>query len=206
MNILYKTLQLGILTILISSCNPFRHEIKELENATIFTISTNQKAILLDGVINSSAYNAFKLLCEENPTIKQLNIVNCDGSINDDINLKLSKYIYDKGFDIHLNDNGLIASGGTDLFLAGHKRTLGKNTKVGVHSWGDSNQNIKATDFPKGHKFHLPYIEYYQSIGFTKQQAEDFYYFTINSASADDIYWMTKEEIKLYQIVQEYYI
>jgi len=189
-----------ILATCLSSCgNALQKEIEALEKAEIFSISEANTTIILDGVINSSAYDKFKTLVEANPQIKALEIVNCDGSINDPINLKLAKYIYDKGFDIHLKDNGLIASGGTDLFLAGHKRTKGVNTKVGVHSWAGDNET--ATDFPKGHDYHQPYIEYYIAVGFSQKQAEDFYYFTINAAPADDIHWMTDKEIETYNII-----
>jgi len=182
-------------------CGALPEELKKLEDLTIFKISNDEKSIVLDGVINSSAYNVFKRLTDENPQIKRLEIVNCDGSINDDVNLKLAKYIYDKGFSTHLNDNGLVASGGTDLFLAGRKRTKGVNTKIGVHSWAGS--NVTATDFPVGHKNHLPYIKYYVSVGFTQQRAEDFYYFTINAAPAEGVHWMTALEIEQYIIVTE---
>ncbi|MDG2195217.1 MAG: hypothetical protein P8K77_10315 [Polaribacter sp.] len=76
-------------------------------------------------------------------------------------------------------DNGEIASGGVDFFIAGIQRTKGSNIKIGVHSWAGDNET--ATDFPVGHANHLPYINYYISVGFTKQQVESFYYFTINA-------------------------
>lgn len=174
-------------------------EIKKLEKEEIFSISKEEDAILLEGVINSSALEKFTLLAEQYPQVKKLLIINCDGSVNDEVNLKLARYIHKNGFDIHLQENGLIASGGTDLFLAGHKRTKGINTRIGVHSWGGLFKT--ATDFPKGHEHHLPYIDYYKSIGFSQKEAEDFYYFTIYSAPSDDIHWMTEEEILKYKMV-----
>lgn len=184
----------------VTSCqilNP--KEINDLEKAEIFSISDDKKTISLDGVINSSALDKFKILATSNPKIKHIEIVNCDGSINDEVNLKLAKYIYDHKYDIHLLDYGLIASGGTDLFLAGRKRSIGSNTKIGVHSWARDNE--VATDFPIGHTNHLPYINYYVSVDFTQQQAENFYYFTINSAPSDSIHWMTEEQINIYNIL-----
>ncbi len=172
---------------------------KQLEKAIIFSISEDQKTIILDGAINSSAFEKFTELSSQYPKVKSIDIVNCDGSINDEVNLKLAKHIHENGFNIHLLNNGLVASGGTDLFLAGKKRSKGNNTKVGVHSW--SGLLKTATDFPKGHKNHLPYIEYYQAIGMSSKEAEDFYFFTINSAPADSIHWMTEEEIKNYNIL-----
>lgn len=98
-------------------------------------------------------------------------------------------------------ENGLIASGGVDFFLAGIQRTKGTNTKIGVHSWSDGNKD--ATAFPVGHANHLPYINYYVSVGFTQQEAEDFYYFTINAAPAEGIHWVTDAEISKYKILTQ---
>ncbi len=83
-------------------------------------------------------------------------------------------------------DNGEIASGGVDLFLASVKRTIGKNVKIGVHSWDEDGS--QATDYPRESKEHQKYKE-----------AEDFYYFTINSATAEGIHYMTEEEMNKYK-------
>lgn len=190
------------LFILVTSCRLFLpSEIKALEKLEIFSLSEDQNAFILNGVINSSALDKFKALHQKFSDIKHIRIINCDGSINDEVNLELAQYIHQNGFDIHLEENGLIASGGTDLFLAGHKRTKGKNTRIGVHSWAGISKT--ATDFPKGHKHHLPYINYYQSVGFSTKEAEDFYYFTIHSAPADDIHWMSETEIITYKMLTD---
>ncbi len=181
------------------SCRSLSPELLALEKATIFNISENQNAILLDGVINSSAFKKFKEITKKYPKIKMLKINICEGSMNDKINLKLAKYINENEFETHLLDNGLIASGGTDLFLAGKRRTIGTNTRIGVHSW--EGIGMKATDFSTGHKYHKPYIEYYQSIGFTIKEAENFYYFTINAAPPEEVHFMNDNEIYKYKII-----
>ncbi|WP_420602756.1 hypothetical protein [Flagellimonas sp.] len=157
--------------------------------------------IEMNGTIGSSSLKDFNRLYAKHPTVKTINIKNCDGSSDDTVNLLLSKRVHDLSLNIHILDNGTIASGGVDFFLAGKKRTRGKNTKIGVHSWSDGTN--EATNFPVGHTNHLPYINYYKSIGFTQKQAEDFYYFTINAASAANIHWMTNEEIAKYGIIKE---
>lgn len=197
-----KTTIVLLISIIAISCRSLSPEFQKLERLNVFKVSSDKQSIVLDGVINSSAFKDFKKIIDEHPNIKVLEIVNCDGSINDDVNLELANYVYQQGFNTHLNDNGLIASGGTDLFLAGHIRTLGENTRIGVHSWGDG-KDIQATDFPKEHNYHKPYIEYYQSVGFSQKEAKDFYFFTINSAPANDVHWMTKTEIKKYNLITQ---
>ncbi len=185
-----------MLFLLLSNCWYLSPEFRKLQKAEIFFVSEDKETVFLDGVVNSSALEKIKAILSNHPNIKTLNIINCEGSIDDEVNLKLGQYIYAKGLRTHLMDNGIIASGGTDLFLAGNQRTKGTNTQIGVHSWRGIFK--KATDFPAGHKHHIPYIDYYMSVGFSKAEAETFYYFTINSAPPEDMYFMTDDEIEKY--------
>jgi len=172
----------------------------------IFKVMDNNESIEMNGVINSNSLKNFNALHKAYPDIKKIVIKECEGSEDDETNLKLSLKVHQIGFEIHINNGGLVASGGTDFFLAGIKRTVGVDTRIGVHSWGGENDNgkeVTATDFPKGHEHHLPYIKYYKNIGFTQEEAEEFYYFTINAASANDIHWMTKEELSKYKVLKE---
>ena len=167
----------------------------------IFKVLADDTTLEMDGTIGSSSLTNFNNLESAFPNINAINMVNCDGSSDDEINLQLSLKIHQKGINIHLLDNGEIASGGVDFFLAGIQRTKGTNTKIGVHSWAGDGST--ATDFPVGHANHLPYINYYISIGFTQQQAEDFYYFTINAAPANSIHWMSDTEIAAYNLITQ---
>lgn len=189
---------LGVLTVLFFGGNDAMYEeIERLEHATVFSYDPISGTIILEGAINTKAFDDFKKVANAYPKVKTISIVNCEGSINDDVNLALSKYVHDNKYSIVLKSGGFIASGGTDFFLAGISRKLEENVKVGVHSWGGN--NVVATDFPMGHENHKPYIDYYMNIGMTRQQAEEFYYFTINSASVEDVHWMTKEELKKFK-------
>ncbi|SNZ00994.1 hypothetical protein [Flagellimonas pacifica] len=197
-NILFLFLAFGLLT----SCE----KDDSIDNSSkrqfgIFKLLDDNNTIEMNGTIGSSSLKDFNRLHANHTTVKTINIINCDGSSDDTVNLLLSKRVHDLSLSIHILDNGTIASGGVDFFLAGKKRTRGKNTKIGVHSWSDGTN--EATNFPVGHANHLPYINYYKSIGFTQKQAEDFYYFTINVASAANIHWMTSEEIEKYGIIKE---
>ena len=154
-------------------------QILNSRNQGIFKVLQDDTTIEMNGVIGSTSLTDFNTLFTAFPNIKIISIRQCDGSMDDTTNLLLSKRIYDLNISTYLMDNGEIASGGVDFFIAGIQRTKGTNTKIGVHSW--AGENVTATDFPVGHAHHLPYINYYVSVGFTQQQAEDFYYFTINA-------------------------
>ncbi len=200
-----KTLNL-IFTIFIASIILFScHEEDDSTNPNfnrqfgIFKVLADDTTVEMNGTISSSSLTNFNSLEANFLNINKINIKNCDGSSDDEVNLQLSAKVHQKGMNIHLMDNGEIASGGVDFFIAGIQRTKGTNTKIGVHSWAEGSST--ATDFPVGHASHLPYINYYISVGFTQQQAEDFYYFTINAAPANSIHWMTEEEITQYNLI-----
>jgi hypothetical protein len=193
-----KTLNLILASILISlvllSCKK-----EDDKQFGIFKILEDNTTVEMDGTIGSSSLSNFNKLQAAYPSINKIIIKNCDGSSDDEVNLQLSAKVHEKGIRTHLMDNGEIASGGVDFFIAGTQRTRGANTKIGVHSWAEG--RATATDFPVGHAKHLPYINYYVSVGFTQQQSENFYYFTINSAPASSIHWMTEVEITRYNLI-----
>ncbi|YCO00833.1 hypothetical protein ACB087_07345 [Vibrio sp. VNB-15] len=157
-----------------------------------FTVKGNVAE--LKGVICQGSPKAFEQMMAKHSNIKQLNFVSIDGSVDDESNLELAYQVRAKQLDSYIASNGQIASGGTDLFLAGVNRVIERGATIGVHSWaaGDG----VATDFPKGHKYHQPYIDYYKKMELPDPAG--FYYFTIHAASAQDIHNMTEQEIAKY--------
>ena len=89
----------------------------------IFKVSKDKKSIEMNGTIGSSSLVNFNKLYTLHPTVTKINIKNCDGSSDDDVNLLLSKKVYDLNIEIHLLDNAVITSGGVDFFLAGKEET-----------------------------------------------------------------------------------
>ena len=169
------------------------------ENVSIAPFQiVDETTIRLNGVIDSNTLDAFNEVIRQNPNTELLVFGIAPGSDDDDVNLAMGRRLYQLALDTHVEDNGEIASGAVDLFLAGTRRTLGSNTLVGVHSWSDG--VVEAADLPRSHPDHQLYISYYQDIGFSAQWAEDFYFFTINAAPADDIHWMTPAEIAQYNL------
>ncbi|MET2898892.1 hypothetical protein ABXV22_11290 [Vibrio rotiferianus] len=148
----------------------------------------------LKGIICQGSPKAFEQMMAKHRNIKLLKFVSIDGSVDDESNLELAYQVRAKQLDSYIAANGSIASGGTDLFLAGANRTIERGATIGVHSWATEDQ--VATDFPIGHKYHQPYIDYYKKMGLP--DPEGFYYFTINAASAQDIHNMTAQEITKY--------
>lgn len=193
---------IGLKAIILFTCL-FSCEEDGNSQKTVFGVFTviDDNTLEMDGEIMSSTLDDFNDLIDLYPDVDRIDIVEVSGSNDDEVNLQVSAIIHDNNIATHLLDDGLIASGGVDFFLAGTTRTVGDNTMIGVHSWIDGNNN-EATDFPEGHANHQPYIDYYKSVGFSESDAEAFYYFTINAAPAASIHYMTEEEIEQYKLLK----
>lgn len=161
--------------------------------------SQDETTAIIDGVIDSDTPTHWDNFIAAFPNTNELIMKDCPGSTDDAANLKASRKIRQQGVAIHLPADAEIASGAVDLFLAGITRTREAGSKIGVHSWSDRKNS--ATDFPEGHEEHQIYIDYYLEMGFSQNEAEAFYYFTINAASADDMHWMTDSEIEKYGLL-----
>ena len=120
---------------------------------------------------------------------------NVEGSVDDEANLNAAKLVRAKGLNTLIPSDGIVASGGTDFFLAGTKRTVEDGAKIGVHSWAGAGID-NAAMLPKSHPEHQKYLQYYEEMGI----ASEFYWYTLVSASSDDIHWMTPMEQKKYQL------
>ena len=165
------------------------------DEEAIFQFHVHGTFAVAYGVIGSSTPNVVQNLIDNYPNVTTIIMYACPGSEDDDANLEASLKIYNHSYKMYLPIDGWIASGAVDMFLAGSIRVVDATyDPVGVHSWSDGTN--EATDYPVGHSYHQEYIDYYISIGFSQQEAEDFYYFTINAAASSDIHWMTEEEME----------
>ena len=196
MKTLKKLLTIFVLSTIFFSCTKDDLDSRQF---SIFKVLEGDTIIEMNGTIGKTSLSDFNKLNNAFANVNTIYIRNCDGSSDDDVNLELSEKVHKKRINIHLMDNAEIASGGVDFFIAGTQRTRGLNTYIGVHSW--SRLFKTATDFPRGHKYHLPYIDYYVMVGFSQEQAEDFYYFTIYAADANSIHWMTEDEISKHNLI-----
>ncbi len=165
--------------------------------------SINATTAQMNGVISGNTPAHFDNLLIKYPNLKKINMLDCPGSEDDEANLKVSKKMHEVGIEFHLFSTSAIASGAVDMYVGGAKRTREQGSRIGVHSWSGGPGQPIATSYPVGHTVHLQYINYYTSVGFTQKQAEDFYYFTINAAPAEDVHWMTEEEIEKFNIVKQ---
>ena len=119
------------------------------------------------------------------------------GSIDDEANLAAARLVRSYGLKTLVPTDGLIASGGVDFFLAGVERIVEPNAMLGVHSW--AGDDFTGAELSRDNPEHRLYLDYYAEMGIPAE----FYWFTLKAAPAEDIHFMTPEEIAQYKITKQ---
>ena len=164
-----------------------------------FVVDRNLSQANVNGEICSGSYQAFESMTQFYPDIKLLRLQNVPGSLDDETNLRLATKIHDMGISTLLESDSRVESGGTDLFLSGVERKVEQGAKVGVHSWASDDDNgnlVEGADLPAEDPQHQEYIDYYHKIDLIKP--EEFYWFTLYSASSDDMHYLSQDELKYF--------
>ncbi|WP_442264774.1 hypothetical protein ACSIGC_10485 [Tenacibaculum sp. ZS6-P6] len=170
------------------------------EKTATFTFKSTSKlkdSLYMNGVIYSNTLEDLKEVLNSNPQVKTLVMEEVPGSIDDHINLLASREIRKRNINTYIPRNGMVASGGTDMFLAGKKRNADVTAKIGVHSWADGDK--EGIDYPRDNEVHIMYLKYYEEMNIPT----DFYWFTLEAASASNIHNMTTKEIDKYKILRK---
>ncbi|ANU38509.1 alpha/beta hydrolase [Vibrio scophthalmi] len=164
-----------------------------LDGDEALTFKIKNDTAYLSGVVCDGSLDAFENMISQHPHIQMLVFESIDGSADDETNIDLAYRIREYGLDSYIAKTGHIASGGTDLFLAGVNRTVEPGAKIGVHSWS-AGVDLEGKDLPRDHQEHNRYLDYYTDIGVNR----DFYWFTLEAASANDMHYMSMEELRKY--------
>ncbi len=160
-------------------------------------------SLLMNGVIDCSTPSRLQTALD-NHAVTEVVLQNVPGSMDDESNLKAARMLRNRGsINTRVSDNGAIASGGVDFFIAGVERSVGKNAIVAVHSWqdGSGEQGITLYNKDPDNEAHQTYIQYYQDMGLSAENATNFYVFTLESAPAEGTHCMSADELKRYTIV-----
>ena len=184
---------LFILSILLSHCDISKY-VKYGATSAKFEV-INDTAIV-NGLLGKKTYYRLEKLIEKNPTISTLTLKDVPGSIDDEYNIQTCFFVNQNNLNTYLSSNSRVASGGVDFFLSGNRRNIEKGAKVGVHSWSDG--IIDGACIPKEDKSHNMFLNLYKSIGIDTS----FYWFTLRSASADSIHWMSYDEMNRFGLIK----
>ena len=109
---------------------------QEGEQAAIFYFKKGQKkrdSLFMKGVIYAGTLKDIRRVLAQNEGITTIVMEEVPGSVDDEVNLLAAREIRKKGLNTYIPENGWVASGGTDMFLAGQERNIHPKAKLGVH-------------------------------------------------------------------------
>jgi hypothetical protein len=147
----------------------------------------------LIGSIESETPAQFRALLRAFPGIRQIDMIECPGTGDDEANLTLARIA---GIATYVPDGGSVRSGGVELFLAGAKRSAAPTAEFAVHSWRDED-GYEAGDFAANDPVHQEYIAFYRDMGLSDAEARSFYAMT-NTAPHDDALYLNSRDLARY--------
>lgn len=170
----------------------------EAEGEQVATFVVDKKdptRLHMKGVIYGNTLKDIQQVLDQNPQVKTLVMEEVPGSVDDEVNLLASREIRQRHIATYIPKNGWVASGGTDMFLAGASRAVHEKARLGVHSWAGGEE--EAIDLPRDHPEHQKYLQYYREM----QIPVAFYWYTLKAASPENMHWMTSKEIRKYKVL-----
>lgn len=150
----------------------------------------------LNGSIETGTPAQFRAMLRAFPGIRQIDMIDCPGTDDDEANLALARMVRRAGIATNVPEGGSVRSGGVELFLAGTKRHAAPSAEFAVHSWRDED-GMEADDFGENDPVHQEYVAYYREIGMTAEMARAFYAMT-NSAAHDEALYLRSRDIAAY--------
>ncbi len=152
----------------------------------------------ISGVLGSDLPEQLTQMVRQSPNIRTLVLVDIPGSIDQEATMQAARLIRRLGLNTHIARTGYVLSGGVDLFLGGVERKIGPGAGVGVHSWLDQ-LGIDPKELNLADPIHATYVNFYLEMGIP----ERFYWFSLDAAPAERIYFMSPEEIYDLQIATD---
>jgi len=149
----------------------------------------------MNGAIDGRTPRRLHHLIETHPDVTRIVLQQVPGSKNDHANVEAARALRAAGLSTHVPADGEIASGGVDFFCAGVERTAEDGARFGVHSW--AGDGIVPTELPEDSPEHDLYLDFYTEMGIPTS----FYWFTLQAAPAEDIDWMTPDELDAYGLL-----
>ena len=152
----------------------------------------------LSGVLDSHSPATLSQLILDHPNVRILALVDIDGSVDQQATMQTARLVRRLQLNTHIVRTGYVVSGGVDLFLGGVERTIDAGAGVGVHSWADT-LGLKATELNLADPVHAAYVNFYLEMGIP----ERFYWFSLDAAPPERVYFMSPEEIYDFRLVTE---
>lgn len=154
---------------------------------------------VMTGTVDSYTPAVFRQMLDQHPGIRQIEMRDCDGSVDEEANLTLARMIRRAGISTHVPAYGSVRSGAVELFLSGVRRTAHPDAEFIVHSWMDEDGR-EANDYPDSDPVHAEYLDYYAEMGVPQPTAKAFYALT-NSVPFSEQLRLSRNDMARFQLV-----
>lgn len=162
------------------------------------SIYVENNTAYLSGVLESDLPDKLKYMIRQHPNVTDIVLVDVPGTDDQQATMEGARLIRRFGLNTHIAATGYVLSGGVDLFLGGVKRTIGAGAGVGVHAWSNAIGTV-ASKLNRSNPIHAAYVNFYLEMGIP----ERFYWFSIQAAPANRVYFLSPEEMYDYRLVTE---
>ena len=153
----------------------------------------SEQRVELNGSIESDTPAQFRALLRAFPLIRQIDMVECPGTGDDEANLALARMVRKAGITTFVPNGGSVRSGGVELFLAGVERRAEPGAQFAVHSWVDED-GLEPDDYAESDPVNQEYVAYYREMGMSADKAKAFYDLT-NSVPHDEALYLKPVDI-----------
>ena len=184
--------------IALSGCAVSPDKQKDVQASGELTIDVEKNTAYLSGVLGSDLVTQLSDMVRKNPNVTDLVLVDVPGSVDQQATMEGARLIRRLGLNTSIAPTGYVLSGGVDLFLGGVTRNIGAGAGVGVHSWSDGTR-VSATSLNVADPVHAAYVNFYLEMGVP----ERFYWFSLDAAPADRVYFLSPEEVYDFQLATE---
>lgn len=188
------------LTALLSGCASQPHILegaKPKPQQESLSIYVENDVMYLSGMLTSQLPQQLRNALSDNPNITDLVLVDVPGSLDQAATMDAARMIRHFELNTHIAKTGYVLSGGVDLFLGGIERSIGAGAGVGVHAWRDTQD--WGDDINLADPVHATYVNFYLEMGVP----ERFYWFTLDAAPAERVYFLSPEEFYDYRLVTD---
>lgn len=165
-----------------------------------FKLSARDNCLFVRGVIDSKTPIFLEEILNMDPFIRCVVLTHIDGSLDDLATFEAGRIIRSMGLSTYVPKYALVVSGGVELFLSGSKRFVEVGAKMGVHAWraySFADGVIDARELPRSSWYHTLYTSYYKEMGIDEQ----FYFFSIEAASHERMYYLSQDEIQAFRLL-----
>ncbi len=143
----------------------------------------------IDGTIDTKTQN----LINNNPDLTTIELVYVPGSFHDINNHKAGRMIRAAGLDTKIKKFWFIASGWTDLLMAGSNRIIEEEAQIWVHAW-TSDSYPESWSLATNHIAHNKYLNYFTDMWISS----NLYWWTIENTRPESIHWLSSSELDGY--------